>query len=979
MAGKIGDTVEFLLNGKPQTGFITQATRELGDVPAWRIGFGDRDIAYVPKSDVLRVVEEWVPAAPPVEELVPAIPPPSRPDVPGPELTGGRAAGFVPTEDEAADLERAIRQLNPTRDELTEIAEARAARVARAPGGQLMNAEPFTMGEAGVPPETVPSAVSVAAGRAAPLRTALEPPTAGEELLGQLGQTIETRRINRAEGNRWIEESLSPAFVAKYGEAPIMSFQPETAAGGPWVEIHTGGWGPRAEELGLQAIGQKGFATAYRIPEAISPALKAGEMPTPATAVTGPGAGALPPVAPPGGATTPPAVPPGVPPVGPPPSGLNPRVPPERDPVIKKALQVLKGVKRVSKTEQAALFSAERKARFARGMGASENLPVREGLGKFFGAHAGEFPRADIQPIVGQFSQSEVSHLFSRIEAPGVLRPGYDRYSAAAALEDLLHPSTAKIPMPKDLALLERAFGPAFARTLYNKKRTASQAVWDEFIAAWNLPRSLLATLDLSGSLRQGSMLAPGNISDWRRSVGAELKAFGSEAYAKKAWDDIYLHPNYERLTNAGLDLTQRGAVAPLLKREESFMSRWASLIPGVKASERAYVTMLNKLRFDVSNKMLTQLEAKGLTETELGNELKGVADFVNWTTGRGPALPNEGIQAILNGLMFSPRFTTSRFAVLKLPVTAYQNPAIRGKLAKDLVEWVAVTGMVAGLAKGAGARVEIDPRSGEWGKITIGHTRYDPWAGMQPVGRLIAQMYWGQGKSSLGKLYSTDDQDLISKRQRLKAEGKGKISAEEFAKSGRFMPARLKVLQRFLRSKLQPLAGETWDQVTGEDWLGGEAELGQAFSKDPRINLFVQNLAPILAQDILDAVVSGEHPLAIAGAASASAIGIGASTYQSAADIGREQFPGASLERLRAMPKDVQKKWAEEADRRRGFAEKLPPRPAPVLPTPTPTPTPPVRPRPARPGPGPVLPSPTPRPPVRPRPARPVQQPIRP
>ena len=626
------------------------------------------------------------------------------------------------------------------------------------------------------------------------------------------------------------------------------------------------------------------------------------------------------PASPVGGAT-----PPGPPPIRP--GGPDPRVPPQQDPVIQKALEVLKGVKRVSKTEQAALFSTERKGRFAKGMAASENLPVREGYRKFFGAQAGDFPRADIQPIVGEFSESEVSHLFSRIEAPGVLRAGYDRYNAAAALEDLLHPSTAKIPMPRDLALLERAFGADFVRILYNKKRTSSQAVWDEFIAAWNLPRSLVASLDLSATLRQGAMLAPGNISDWRRAVGAELKAYGSEAYAKKAWDDIYLHPNYERLTNAGLDLTQRGAIAPLLKREEAFMSRWAGHIPGVRGSERAYVTMLNKLRFDVSNKMLTQLETKGLTETELANQLKGVADFVNWTTGRGPALPSEGIQAILNGLMFSPRFTTSRFAVLKLPITAYQNPAIRGKLAKDLVEWVAVTGMVVGLAKAAGARVEIDPRSGEWGKIIVGHTRYDPWVGMQPVARLIAQLYWGQGKSSLGKLYSTDDQDLISKRQRLKSEGKGKISDEEFAKSGRFMPARLKVLQRFLRSKLQPLAGETWDQVTGEDWLGGEAELGQAFSKDPRINLFAQNLMPILAQDVLDAVVSGEHPLATAGAAGASAIGIGASTYQSTADIARERLPGVPLERLRTMPKPVQKSWAEEANRRRGFPKKMPPK----------------------------------------------------
>lgn len=650
-----------------------------------------------------------------------------------------------------------------------------------------------------------------------------------------------------------------------------------------------------------RAAGQAG------LPEAVRPASAAS-------------AGPSGPIVSPEAATPPPG---GVPPT-PPPSDLpDPRMPPEKDPVIQKALQVLHDVKRVSKKEQAVMFAAERKTRFARGMQASENLPLREGFPRFFSAQAGEFPTPDIQPIVEQFTEDEVNHLFARLEAPGVLRPGYDRNNAAAALADLLHPSTAKIPMPRDLQLLERAFGAKFARELYNKKRTASQAVWDEFIAAWNLPRSLVASLDLSATLRQGAILAPDNLSDWRASVGAELKAFRSESYAAKAWDDIYLHPNYERLVNGGLDLTQRGSIAPLLKREEAFMSRWAGQIPGIRASERAYVTMLNKLRFDVANKMLGQLERMGLSEAEIEKSLAGITDFVNWTTGRGPTIPGgrmgQSLQALLNGVMFSPRFMTSRFATLTLPVTAYQNPAIRQKLAKDLVAWVSVTGMAVGLAKAAGARVETDPRSGEFGKIVLGHTRYDPWAGMQPVARFIAQLIWAQGKTSLGKAFSTDNQDLIAKRQRLKAEGRSKIPDEEFALSGRFLPARLSVLTRFLRSKLQPLAGEAWDQATGEDWLGGEAKPSQALSKDIRVNLFAQNLLPILAQDILDAVIAEESPFAIAGGAAASAVGVGASTYQSPADIAREEFPGLSLEQLRRMPEETQKGWREEAGRRRG------------------------------------------------------------
>ena len=191
----------------------------------------------------------------------------------------------------------------------------------------------------------------------------------------------------------------------------------------------------------------------------------------------------------------------------------------------------------------------------------------------------------------------------------------------------------------------------------------------------------------------------------------------------------------------------------------------------------------------------------------------------------------------------------------------------------------------------------------------------------MRPVARLIAGLYWGQSKSSLGKVYSTDDEDLISKRQRLKSEGK--MSDEEFAKSGRFLPARASILIRFLRSKLQPIPGEIVDQATGKDWLGGEATPGQALSKDPRVNLFAQNLAPILAQDIMDAVYAGEHPVAIGAAAAASAVGVGASTYWTAADVARQEFPGLTLEQLRKKPKATQKRWQKEADRRRGETPK--------------------------------------------------------
>ena len=64
---------------------------------------------------------------------------------------------------------------------------------------------------------------------------------------------------------------------------------------------------------------------------------------------------------------------------------------------------------------------------------------------------------------------------------------------------------------------------------------------------------------------------------------------------------------------------------------------------------------------------------------------------------------------------------------------------------------------------------------------------------------------------------------------------------------------------------------------------------------------------------------MANESPLAIGAAAAASSVGVGASTYVTAGDIAKEEFPNATLEELRSKDKNTQKKWRDEADRRRG------------------------------------------------------------
>lgn len=594
---------------------------------------------------------------------------------------------------------------------------------------------------------------------------------------------------------------------------------------------------------------------------------------------------------------------------------------PDKDPLIQKARRILRRAERVSGGEKRTLDAAERRRRFAAGMGSAEGVPLRERSRRFFGAHAGEFPTLDVRFRGDEvFTAAEHDELLKRIYAPGVLREGYHQENTAAAYSKLFMEDVAILPTPGELQLLERVFGAKFVREIIKKKRNATQAVWDEFLSLWNLPRAVVASFDLSATGRQGGMLGPGNAREWASSFRAQLDAFKSEKYASKVWDEIYFDPDFERFADIGnLSLTRRGTAAQFADREEVYMTKHIGKL--LAPSERAYVTGLNKLRWDVMKKMVSTIERGGIKATD--EELRAAGSFINIATGRGNLGALQPLAPILNGVMFSPRFAASRFQALSLPIAAYRNPAIRKQVAKDLVAFLSFGALTNWLLHEAGADVALDPRSGQWGKAQVGNTRIDVWAGMQPTMRLIARLYMAQGKTSLGKVYSTDDEGLIAKHRRIKdqnirGEGGRKLTDEEFALEGRFLPARAAVLKKFMRSKLAPVPGELLTQITGFDWLGEPTEASQ-FKLPPtslaniRRNPLIENMTPILVQDILDAIEIEDNPWLIGGIAALSTVGVGTGTYETSADIAEETFPEGYT-----PTQEDRKRIREELQRRR-------------------------------------------------------------
>ena len=412
--------------------------------------------------------------------------------------------------------------------------------------------------------------------------------------------------------------------------------------------------------------------------------------------------------------------------------------------------------------------TAERKKRAAAGLGSLG----REGAEGRIGAKAaaaGDLPVPDIDIADLKFSVDEIETLTRSIQdyyhSKGRF---YDWMSADQIFTDLM--LNGKLPTRKGMEYLEEVFGSEFAKALVG---LTPRSIWDKLLTLWNVPRALMATADFSAPLRQGALLM-GEGGVWKDAWKPMFKAFLKEDNVKKLYEGMRADPLFEASQRAGLDLTLPSVSRGRSGTEEAFMgAEYAERIwvvgRGVKASNRAYGAFLNKLRFDTFKK-----HYKSLGDSAADEQLQELANNINLLSGRA-RLPGTGEvaerwQAVLNGMFFSPRFMLSRIqAPMKLirevaRANTWRRRDATGRLtaeaqlsrmvARDIMTYAtSVTGMLyMGHASGVW-NVETDVRSSDWGKIRIGDTRIDPWAGLQQPVRAAMLLFLGETKDIRGRV----------------------------------------------------------------------------------------------------------------------------------------------------------------------------------------------------------------------------------
>lgn len=392
-----------------------------------------------------------------------------------------------------------------------------------------------------------------------------------------------------------------------------------------------------------------------------------------------------------------------------------------------------------------------------------------------------------------------------------------------------------QLPEPNELRDLEPIIGRTGVQALLSARKKASglgEKIFWGMVNALNFPKAVLASSDMSGTLRQGWQILFTNPKAWGKGLLAGYRAWISPEYSDFHDVQMRTHPLYNTLKRFGLALTEPGT---LQDSEEPFISYWAHKIPGVSAAERGYSTSLNTMRFYTAARAAEKMLAKGQATP---HNLKVMCDVINAASGRGRLGSLERLAPALNILTFAPRYAIS----VPQRLTDWM-PRIEHEGFKPTgIEWspgrkIAAAGLVTEFGIGAGILamlaslkksdpktykdldVEADPRSADFGKIRIGDTRIDYWSGQAQFIRLVAQLATGQRKTvDTKEIQGVDAGDVVA---------------------------------RFLQSKSSPLTSTALSLWTGKDFQGNPVE----GTTESVTNQLYQGLTPLVMQDIVDAI----------------------------------------------------------------------------------------------------------------------------
>ena len=416
--------------------------------------------------------------------------------------------------------------------------------------------------------------------------------------------------------------------------------------------------------------------------------------------------------------------------------------------------------------------------------------------------------------------------------------------------EDILPREKIKTPYDKELlkAEFERdQLKGAIRDKLYKLK---PMSIGERIGAAFDMARILQTTGEFSVVLRQGGVFAYGHPLQMTGFIIDMLKAFASPQAAWEINNKILNRPLAPVAARAKLHMSVLDGTEALSHMEEEVMSRLGIGLPVIRNFTRATLTYMNLLRagwFD------TLYHTAGRIDSLTENEAKITANAVNVLSGRGPlTATGEKAAVLLNRGFYAPKYVASRFqTAVGYPIWSNIGEGsmrIRAAIAYEYARFLVGFATAYSMAILAGADVEWDPRSTDFGKWRWGNTRIDPMMGISQVTVFLTRMVTGQTKNAKGQIVP--------------------LYGDDRPYGGTTMSD---VFWRFLRGKVSPAIGTAFNLIFREDYVGRPVSI----SREAR-NLLI----PIAWNDVYDAMIEQGVPKATAMSVLAT-FGTGLQTYQ--------------------------------------------------------------------------------------------------
>jgi hypothetical protein len=405
---------------------------------------------------------------------------------------------------------------------------------------------------------------------------------------------------------------------------------------------------------------------------------------------------------------------------------------------------------------------------------------------------------------------------------------------------------------PRDVKLVLRAWAPPGTPM---RGRTPTEWALHLINEIVNIPRSIMASGDVSGVFRQALMAFAMHPVLVTKEMGPMFKYLLSEKkyLADMRW--LAEDPKAQLMSAHGTEFTDLGH--QVSGREEQFVSSYAEVITGgkhglVRRSGRAYTGLLNNTRYALNDNMYRIAEKQGIDllsrSPEVTKELQSMSKVANWATGRGHLSGLETETMLLNTFLFSPRLLKSRIDML--------NPFFYGSLGKgSIAQKQALRGVVSlilggasvlAMAKLAGTDVVLDPFSSDFGKIKVGNHRFDIWGGHQQIARTVMQE--------------------LFRRKTI-------VSTGETKPQHQFEPT-----MNFFRGKLSPPVGFIVDVAHGKNIIGQKIT--------PKMAVY-EHLTPLAWQDAIESYLDANDLGWGLSTGVLAQIGVGAQTFPTKAPAG--------------------------------------------------------------------------------------------